>query len=422
MSGTPGTSSCSKLSRFCSISGVAMYEPVAFPPGRFRLSTKPALTGSPVTNTIGIVEVACFAATAEGGPPVAHEYVHTPLHKFGSERSVLSPAVAAMRRRDFIKVIAGSAATALPLAAHAQQAARPVIGFLSARSPDDTGPVLQAFLKGLGEAGFFDGQNVTIEYRWARGEYGRLPGFAAEFVQRRVNVLVATGGATSAVAAKQATSTIPIVFVTGDPVKDGLVASLNRPGGNATGSYVSTPEMEQKRLSLLHELVPGVPLIGALVNPNSPDAARQLPELEEAARIIGRRLVVAKASNDDELNAAFALLLRQGIGALLVAADPYFDTRRDRIIAFAAQNRLPNVYHFREYAFAGGLVSYAPSITEAYRQAGNYTGRVLKGEKPADLPVLQPTRFDFVINLKTAKTLGLAVPFGLLNAADEVIE
>src|SRR5262249_2320072 len=322
-----------------------------------------------------------------------------------------------MRRRDFIKVIAASAAAALPLAAHAQQPVMPVIGFLSARSPDDSGLVLQAFLKGLGEAGFFDGQNVTIEYRWARGEYGRLPGFAAEFVQRRVNVLVATGGATSAVAAKQATSTIPIVFVTGDPVKDGLVASLNRPGGNGAGSYVATPEMEQ-----MHELVPGVPLIGALVNPNSPDAARQLPELEEAARIIGRRLVVAKASNDDELNAAFALLLRQGIGALLVAADPYFDTRRDRIIAFAEQNRLPAVYHFREYAFAGGLVSYAPSITDAYRQAGNYTGRVLKGEKPADLPVLQPTKFDFVINLKTAKTLGLVVPFGLLNAADEVIE
>jgi len=180
--------------------------------------------------------------------------------------------------------------------------------------------------------------------------------------------------------------------------------------------------MEQKRLSLLHELTPGVPLIGALLNPNYPDAARQLPALEEAARIIGRRLVVAKASNDEELNAAFALLLQQGIGALLVASDPYFDTRRDRIIAFAAQNRLPAVYHFREYAFAGGLVSYAPSITDAYRQAGNYTGRVLKGEKPADLPVLQPTKFDFVINLKTAKTLGLAVPFGLLNAAGEVIE
>jgi putative tryptophan/tyrosine transport system substrate-binding protein len=326
-----------------------------------------------------------------------------------------------VRRREFIKLLGGATA-AWPFSARAQQSARPVIGFMSARSPDDTGPVLQAFLKGLGEAGFFDGQNVTIEYRWARGDYSRLPAFAAELVQRRVNVLVATGGEASAVAAKRATSTIPIAFVTGDPVKAGLVESLNRPGGNATGSYMGTSEMEQKRLSLLHELTPGVPLIGALVNPNFPDAVRQLPELEEAARIIGRRLVVAKASDDEELNTAFALLLQQGIGALLVAADAYFDTRRDRIIAFAAENRLPAVYHFREYAFAGGLVSYAPSITDAYRQAGNYTGRILKGEKPADLPVLQPTKFDFVINLKTAKTLGLGVPFGLLNAADEVIE
>ena len=326
-----------------------------------------------------------------------------------------------MRRREFIKLIGGATA-AWPFSARAQQSAMPLIGFMSARSPDDTGPVLQAFLKGLGEAGFFDGQNATIEYRWARGDYSRLAAFAAELVQRRVNVLVATGGEASAVAAKQATSTIPIVFVTGDPVKAGLVASLNRPGGNATGSYVATSEMEQKRLSLLHELTPGVPLIGALLNPNFPDAARQLPELEEAARVIGRRLIVAKASNDEELNVAFAFLLQQGIGALLVATDPYFDTRRDRIIAFAAQNRLPAVYHFREYAFAGGLVSYAPSITDAYRQAGNYTGRILKGEKPADLPVLQPTKCDFVINLKTAKTLGLTVPFGLLNAADEVIE
>jgi putative ABC transport system substrate-binding protein len=297
-----------------------------------------------------------------------------------------------------------------------------VIGFLSARSPDDTGPVLQAFLKGLGEAGFFDGQNVTIEYQWARGEYGRLPAFAAEFVQRRVNVLVATGGNASALAAKQATSTIPVVFVAGDPVRQGLVQSINRPGGNVTGSAMVTTDMDQKRLGLLHELVPTVPLIGALVNPSSPGQENQLPEIEQAARTIGRRLFVAKASNDEELNAAFALLLQQGIGALLVAGDPYFDTRRDRIIAFAAQNRLPAVYHFREYAFAGGLLSYAPSITDAYRQAGNYTGRVLKGEKPAELPILQPTKFDFVINLKTAKALGLSVPFGLLNAADEVIE
>ena len=326
-----------------------------------------------------------------------------------------------MRRRQFIKLLGGATA-AWPFSVRAQQAARPVIGFLSARSPDDTGPVLQAFLKGLGEAGFFDGQNVTIEYRWARGEYGRLPAFAAEFVQRRVNVLVATGGATSAVAAKQATSTIPIVFVTGDPVKDGLVESFNRPGGNATGSFVVTSEMEPKRLSLLHELAPGVPLIGALLNPNFPEAARQLPELEQAARTIGRRLFVAKASDDEELNAAFALLLKQGIGALLVAADAYFDTRRDRIIAFAAQNRLPAVYHFREYAFAGGLISYGPSITDAYRQAGIYTGRVLKGEKPADLPVVQTTKFDFVVNMKTAKVLGLRFPPTLLARADEVIE
>jgi putative ABC transport system substrate-binding protein len=281
---------------------------------------------------------------------------------------------------------------------------------------------LQAFLKGLGEAGFFDGQNVTIEYQWARGEYGRLPTFAAEFVQRRVNVLVATGGNASALAAKQATSTIPVVFVAGDPVRQGLVQSINRPGGNVTGSAMVTTDMDQKRLGLLHELVPNVPLIGALVNPSSPGQENQLPEIEQAARTIGRRLFVAKASNDEGLNAAFALLLQQGIGALLVAGDPYFDTRRDRIIAFAAQNRLPAVYHFREYAFAGGLLSYAPSITDAYRQAGNYTGRVLKGEKPAELPILQPTKFDFVINLKTARTLGLAVPFGLLNAADEVIE
>jgi len=326
-----------------------------------------------------------------------------------------------MRRREFI-IFLGSAAATWPISAGAQQAAMPVIGFMSARSPDDTGPVLQAFLKGLGEARFFDGQNVTIEYRWARGDYGRLPTFAAEFVQRRVNVLVATGGTASAVAAKQATSTIPIVFVAGDPVKAGLVESFNRPGGNATGSNVITADMEPKRFSLLHELVPGVPLIGALLNPNFPEGARQLPDLEQAARTIGRRLFVAKASNDEELHAAFALLLQQGIGALLVGSDGYFDTRRDRIIAFAAQNRLPAVYQFREYAFAGGLVSYGPSITDAYRQAGIYTGRILKGEKPADLPVVQTTKFDFVVNMKTAKALGLEIPPTLLARADEVIE
>ena len=326
-----------------------------------------------------------------------------------------------MRRREFIKLLGGTTA-AWPFSVRAQQAAWPVIGYLSARSPDDAGPVLQAFLKGLGEAGFFDGQNVAIEYRWARGEYDRLPTFATDLVQRRVNVLVATGGNSSAIAAKHATATIPIVFVAGDPVRIGLVQNINRPGGNLTGSVIPTTEMDQKRLSLLHELVPTVPLIGALLNPTSPGQENQFPALEQAARTLGRRLFVANASNDEELNAAFTLLLEQRIGALVVAADAYFDTRRDRIIAFAAQNRLPAVYHFREYALAGGLISYAPSITDGYRQAGNYTGRILKGEKPAELPILQPTKFDFVINLKTAKTLGLTVPFGLLNAADEVIE
>jgi putative tryptophan/tyrosine transport system substrate-binding protein len=326
-----------------------------------------------------------------------------------------------MRRRDFITLFGCTAAATLPFSARAQSS-KPVIGFMSARSPDDSGALLQSFLKGLGETGFFEGHNVTIEYHWARGEYDRLPAFAADLVQRRVNVLVATGGNSSALAAKQATATIPIVFVAGDPVRTGLVQNFNRPGGNVTGSAIPTTEMDPKRLSLLHELVPTVPLIGALLNPSSPAQENQLPALDQAARTIGRRLLVAKASNDEELNAAFALLLQQGIGALLVAADAYFDTRRDRIIAFAAQNRLPAVYHFREYAFAGGLISYAPSITDGYRQAGNYTGRILKGEKPAELPILQPTKFDFVINLKTAKTLGLTVPFGLLNAADEVIE
>jgi len=325
-----------------------------------------------------------------------------------------------MKRREFIAMLGGAAMW--PVVARAQQAARPLVGFMSARSSEDSGPVLQAFLKGLGEVGFQNNQNVMIEYRWARGDYSRLPAFAAELVQRHVNVLVATGGVASAEAAKQATTTIPIVFVMGDPVKAGLVESFNRPGGNATGSYVATPYMDQKRLSLLHELTPGVPLIGALLNPNSPGQEHQLPELEEAARTIGRRLLVAKASNDDELNAAFALLVQQRIGALLVAADPYFDTQRDRIIAFAAQNHLPAVYQFREYALAGGLVSYGPSITDAYRQAGNYTGRILKGEKPADLPVVQTTKFDFVVNMKTAKALGLEFPPNLLARVDEVIE
>jgi putative ABC transport system substrate-binding protein len=242
-------------------------------------------------------------------------------------------------------------------------------------------------------------------------------------VQQHVTVLVGTGGDASARAAKGATVTIPVVFNMGsDPVKAGLVQSFNRPGGNVTGSVILTEAMEQKRFGILQEMVPDVALFGAIVNPNYPASANQMHDLEGAAPKLGRQLFVAKASNDAELDVAFAALLRERVGALLVASDPYFDTRRGRIIAFAKQNRLPAIYQFREYAVEGGLISYGPSINDAYRQVGLYVARILKGEKPADLPVLQPTKFDFVINLKTAKTLGLAVPPTLLARADEVIE
>jgi putative tryptophan/tyrosine transport system substrate-binding protein len=326
-----------------------------------------------------------------------------------------------IRRRQFITLLGGAAAW--PLAARAQQGALPVIGFMSARSPADSMHLLAAFRQGLGDWGFVEGQNVAVEYRWAHGDYHRLPRLAMELVDQRVSVLLGVGGDASALAAKAATSTIPVVLGTGsDPVEAGFVASLNRPGGNITGVSVLANQMEPKRLSLLHEVVPGVELVGALLNPNFPPAARQLQELEEAARTIGQRLFVSKAANDEELDVAFASLVQQQVGALLVAGDPYFDTRRDRIIAFAAQNRLPAIYQFREYAVAGGLLSYGVSITDAYRQYGVYTARILKGAKAADLPVLQPTKFETVINLKTARALGVAISDNLLSLADEVIE
>jgi putative ABC transport system substrate-binding protein len=294
---------------------------------------------------------------------------------------------------------------------------------MSARSPEDSVYVLAAFHKGLEEAGFVDGRNVKIEYRWARGDYGRLPALASDLLGRGVTVLTATGGDASARAAKAATSTIPILFaIGGDPIRADLVKSFNRPGGNATGVVIFSNDMEAKRLDLLREIVPGVSLFGVLLNPNFPPAAGQLRDLEAAAPKIGRRIFVAKASNDTELDAAFAALLSQRVGALAVASDPYFDTRRARIIAFAAKQRLPAIYQFREYALDGGLISYGPSITDAYRQVGIYTGRVLKGENPADLPVLQPTKFDFVINLKTAKALDLEILPTVSAGADEVIE
>jgi putative tryptophan/tyrosine transport system substrate-binding protein len=327
-----------------------------------------------------------------------------------------------MKRRDFIALVGGS--IAWPLAARAQQPGKlPTIGFLSSRSPGESEYLLEAFRQGLKEGGFVEGQNVAIESRWARGQYDRLPALAAELVSHGVTVLDAIAGEPVPLAAMRATSTIPIVFMIGsDPVETGLVKSFNRPGGNVTGVTLLTNMMEPKRLGLLHELAPGVGLIGVLMNPNFPEAARQLPDLKEAARTIGRRLVITNASHDEELDAAFVSLVQEHVGALLVGADPYFNTRRDRIVAFAAKQRLPAIYQFREYAVAGGLLSYGISLTDAYRQCGLYTAKVLKGARPAELPVLQPTKFELVINLKTAKALGIEISDNLRSLADEVIE
>jgi putative ABC transport system substrate-binding protein len=324
-------------------------------------------------------------------------------------------------RREFVATLVG--ATAWPLAARAQQPAMPLIGFLSSRSPEDSAHLVPVFAAGLGEGGYVEGQNLAIEFRWARGRYDLLPAMAAELVSRRVAVLTTAGGEPSALAAKRATSTIPIVFgVGGDPVALGLVESFSRPGGNATGVTLLTNLMEPKRLGLLRELAPGVPLVGVLLNPKFAPASRQLQQVEEAARSIHQRILVAKASTDEELETAFAALTSEGVGALLVTADPYFDTRRDQIVGFAARQRLPAIYQFREYAVAGGLLSYGVSITDAYRNYGVYTAKILKGAKPADLPVLQPTKFETVINLKTAKALRVNISDNLLSLADEVIE
>ena len=327
-----------------------------------------------------------------------------------------------IERRKFLAALGGAAA-AWPLAARAQQAAMPVIGFMSARSPEDSVHLLEAFRRGLKEGGFVEGENVAVQFRWARGDYSRLPALAADLVGRQVAVIVAAGGDPSGLAAKSATPIIPIVFgIGGDPVKAGLVSSFSRPGGNVTGVTLLTSLMEPKRLGVLRDLVPGAALIGVLINPDFPPAALQLQQVEEAARAIGQRIVIAKASNDDALEAAFRSLVQEGAGALLVASDPYFDTRRERIVGFAQQRRLPAIYQFREYAVAGGLLSYGVSITDAYRQYGVYTASILKGAKPADLPVLQPTKFELVINLKTARALGVNISDNLLTLADEVIE
>ena len=326
-------------------------------------------------------------------------------------------------RREFITLLGGAAACPLAARALAQQPAMPVIGFMSARSAEESAHLVEAFHRGLKEGGFVEGRNVAIEFRWAQGDYARLPALAAELVSRRVNVVTAVGGDPSPLAAKRATSTIPIVFgMGGDPIIAGLVESLNRPGGNATGFIVLTNVMEPKQLGLLRELAPGVQLVGVLVNPDFPAATRQLQQIEEAARTLGQRIVVGNASTDAELDVAFAFFVREGTGALLVAGDPFFDSRRERIVALAAQERLPAIYHFREYAVAGGLLSYGVSITEGYRQFGIYTAHILKGAKPAELPVQLATKFEMIINLKTAKTLNVRISDNLLSLADEVIE
>jgi putative ABC transport system substrate-binding protein len=326
-----------------------------------------------------------------------------------------------IQRREFITLLGGFAAW--PLAARGQQPTMPVIGFMSARSPSDSAYLVDAFRQGLLEAGYLEGETISIEYRWANGDYGRLPGLASDLLTRKVLVLVAVGGDASAVAAKHATTTVPIVFgMGGDPIAEGLVASFNRPGGNATGFTLLTSQIEPKRVGLLHELVPSLSFLGALINPIFPPTAGQLEDIQTATRSIGQNLLVGRADNDAQLQTAFATFVEQRVGAVLVAAAPFFDTRREQIIALAAQHRLPAMYQFREYAAAGGLISYGPRIADSYKQAGIYAGRILRGAKPSDLPVVQPTKFEMVINLKTANALGLAIPNTMQLLADEVIE
>jgi putative ABC transport system substrate-binding protein len=328
-----------------------------------------------------------------------------------------------MRRRDILTLL-GSAAVVWPHRAPAQQASMPVIGFLSAGSADRFQRLLAAFRQGLVEKGYVEGQNVAIEFRWADGHYERLAAMATDLVGRRVAVIFSGGGAPSAFAAKAATATIPIVFSGGsDPVKSGLVASLSRPGGNLTGVAFLTAELAAKQLEMLRLLVPRVELIGLMVDPaNGANAAQNLKSAQEAAARYGQRIQVVNAATQGEIDAAFLALRDAGAGALLVTGEPFYNVERDRLVRLAAEHAIPAIYSEREFAAAGGLASYGASLADVYRQAGVYVGRVLGGAKPADLPVVQPTTFELVLNLKTASALGITVPQALLVGADEVIE
>jgi putative ABC transport system substrate-binding protein len=325
-----------------------------------------------------------------------------------------------MNRRELLILLAGSG-FAWPLPVDAQQKAMPVIGVLSSGWSGPNAANVAAFRQGLSETGYVEGQNLAIEYRWAEGHYDWLPGLAADLVGRKVDV-IATGGTPSVLAAKSATSTIPIVFSSGDPIEGGVIASLSRPGSNLTGFSDMTTELTPKRLELLSELVPQAKVIALLVNPNNAIAERIIPEMQEAARAKGLQLPILKAGTDGEIDAAFATLVELHAGALVVAGDSFFNNRREQLVALAARHAVPAVYDFREYAASGGLVSYGPSRTGTWRLMGIYAGKILKGAKPADLPVQQPATFELVVNLTTAKALGLTVPPSILARAGEVIE
>jgi putative ABC transport system substrate-binding protein len=327
-----------------------------------------------------------------------------------------------MRRREFITLVGGAAA-GWPLVARAQQPAMPVVGFLGTTTPDDFSERVAAFREGLKEVGYVEGQNVVIEYRWPEGHYDRLPTLASDLVRRQVAVIAAVGGEPSALAAKAATTTIPIVFsIGGDPIRVGLVSNLNRPGGNITGVNFFQSDIGAKRLGLMHELLPKATVIGFLVNPTFTDAEAEIRDANEAAVRLGLQTHIVEARTVEEFDTAFATFAQQKVDALLLANDAFFLRERGRLIALAARYGMPAVYNWREFAVDGGLMSYSPSLTQGYREVGIYTGRILKGEKPANLPVQQPTKFEFVINLKTAKALGLTFPSGLIAIADEVIE